>query len=79
VFQLMRRFFWLIIIAIILAVPTANYFMIDWLNDFAYRIDLNWKYFAIPGFITLFIAIMTVSYHSISAAIANPIRSIKEE
>jgi len=62
-----------------MAIRTANDFMIDWLNDFAYRIELNLWFFAIPGLATLFIAIATVSYHSINAAIANPIGSIKHE
>jgi len=79
VFQLMKRFFWLVIIAFIIAVPTANYLMLDWLNDFAYRIELNWWFFVIPGIITIFVALSTVSYHSVRAAMANPIKSIMHE
>ncbi len=79
VFQLMKRFFWLIIVAIIIAIPTANYFMIDWLNNFAYRIEINWWFFILPGIITLIIALGTISYHAIKAAYANPIVSIKYE
>jgi putative ABC transport system permease protein len=53
--------------------------MNKWLQEFAYRIEINWVIFAISGFCTLLIALLTVSYQAIKAAIANPVKSLRTE
>jgi putative ABC transport system permease protein len=53
--------------------------MNKWLQDFAYRINIGWTVFVIAGFTALFIALLTVSFHAIRAAIANPVKSLRTE
>jgi ABC-type antimicrobial peptide transport system permease subunit len=69
----------LILIAIIIACPVANYLMNKWLDDFAYRINISWWIFAFSGGIALAIALATVSLQAIKAATANPVESLKYE
>jgi putative ABC transport system permease protein len=73
------EFMVLVIIANIIAWPVAYYFMNKWLLDFAYRIHINIWIFIIAGSITFIIALLTVSYQAIKAALANPIKSLKYE
>ena len=68
-----------IVLANIVAWPVAYYFMNGWLQNFAYRIDLNWWVFILSGGIALLIAIATVSFQAIKAAIANPVESLRYE
>ena len=53
--------------------------MNNWLEDFAYRIELNWWLFAFAGFVSVLIALLTVSIHSIKAALSSPIKSMRTE
>ncbi len=69
----------LVIIAIIIASPLAGWVMNNWLKDFAYRIDISWWMFALAGWIAITIAIITVSFQAIKAAIANPVKSLRTE
>ena len=69
----------LVLFAFILALPFSWYYMNDWLNDFAYRIDMEWWMFAISGVAALVIAFLTISFQSARAAMANPIESLKTE
>lgn len=66
-------------IAIIIAIPVSKYLMHNWLNGFAYKIDLEWWVFAIAGLIAIAIALMTVSYQAIKAALANPVKNLRTE
>ncbi|HEY2720827.1 MAG TPA: ABC transporter permease [Chitinophagaceae bacterium] len=68
-----------VIIAIILASPIAWFAMDKWLNSYAYRINISWLVFTLSGLVTLVIALLTVSYHAIKAAIANPVKSLRSE
>jgi ABC-type antimicrobial peptide transport system permease subunit len=68
-----------VIIAIIIAIPVAWYAMNKWLMDFSYRIKIEWWYFLVTGLLALSIAMITVSYHAIKAALANPVTSLKTE
>lgn len=77
--MLSKDFVKLIIIAIVIASPIAWWAMNKWLQDFAYRISVDWKFFVIAGAIGLLIAIVTVSFQSIKAAIANPVKSLRTE
>ncbi|MEM6317439.1 MAG: ABC transporter permease [Bacteroidota bacterium] len=69
----------LIMVAFALAIPSSWYFMNDWLNDFAYRIELKWWMFAVTGLATVVIALVTIGWQSGKAALANPIAAIKTE
>jgi putative ABC transport system permease protein len=53
--------------------------MSSWLEDFAYRIDMDWWIFGLAGFSALLIALFTVSFQSIKAALANPVKSLRNE
>jgi ABC-type antimicrobial peptide transport system permease subunit len=66
-------------IAILIAFPVAWYVMNNWLEDFAYKIIIEWWVFAIAGLITVGMALLTVSYQAIKAAIANPVKSLRTE
>ncbi|MFL0353094.1 FtsX-like permease family protein [Xanthomarina sp. GH4-25] len=69
----------LVILAFVIATPIAWWFMNSWLQDFAYRIELNWWIFAVTGIVALVIALITLSFQAIKAAIANPVKSLKTE
>ena len=76
---LLRQFTRWVILANIIAWPIGYYIMKTWLQNFAYHIDLSLGYFILAGLITLLIAITTVSYLAINAAIKNPITALKYE
>lgn len=79
VFLLTKNFTKLVAIAFVLAVPLSWWMMDTWLNGFAYRINVDFSSFAIAGLLALGIALFTVSYQSIKAAIVNPAKSLKRE
>jgi putative ABC transport system permease protein len=66
-------------IAIALASPVAWYAMHQWLEDFAYRTDIGWWVFAVAALLAVVIALLTVSYQSIKAALTNPVKSLRNE
>ena len=66
-------------ISIIIATPIAWWAMHKWLNDFAYKIELSWWMFLIPAIATLVVGFFAMSYHSIKAARANPIDTLRDE
>jgi len=69
----------LVLIAAIIAFPIAWYAMYNWLKDFAYRINISWTVFALAGILAMLIAVLTISFQSIKAAIANPVKSLRTE
>jgi ABC-type antimicrobial peptide transport system permease subunit len=69
----------LVLLASVVASPIAYYFMDQWLQDFAYRINISWWVFAIAGIIAALIAFITISFQAIKAAIANPVKSLRTE
>jgi putative ABC transport system permease protein len=69
----------LVMIAILIATPVAWYLMSHWLLDYAYRIQLGWGIFLVAGSLAILIALITVSFQSIKAAVANPVRSLRSE
>ncbi len=73
------EFLKLVMIAILIGTPFAWYFLNKWLQDFAYRTELSWWIFALAGIFTLGIAVATVSFQAIKAAIANPAKSLRTE
>jgi putative ABC transport system permease protein len=76
---LSKEFTRLILIAFVLAAPIAWYMMSEWLESFAYRIELGVTVFIIAGMSALLISLITVSYQSIKAAIMDPIKSLRSE
>jgi putative ABC transport system permease protein len=76
---LAKDFLKLVLIAIVIASPVAYYFMNKWLNNFAYRIDIEWWMFAVAGALAVVIAFLTVGFQSVRAALANPVKSLKSE
>ncbi|HEX6168467.1 MAG TPA: ABC transporter permease [Chitinophagaceae bacterium] len=77
--MLSKDFLKLVLIATIIAFPVAWWLMHTWLDDFAYRIDIGWWVFAVAGIAALLIALLTISFQSIKAAIANPVKSLRTE
>ncbi len=77
--SLSKDFIRLVIIAFIIASPIAWYAMNQWLQDFAYRITIQWWMFALAGILAILIALVTVSFQAIKAAIANPVKSLRTE
>lgn len=76
---LSRDFVKLVAIAIFIATPVTWYVMNRWLQDYAYRIQIQWWMFAVAGLLTMGIALLTLSIQSIKAAMANPVKSLKSE
>jgi putative ABC transport system permease protein len=74
-----RESFILVAIAFVAAVPVSWYFLNQWLDNFAYHVSLNWLVFAASGIIALLVTVLSVSFHSIKAATANPVNAIKYE
>ena len=68
-----------IMLANIIAWPVAYFFMNNWLQNFAYRIDIRWWVFVLSGGMALVIALMTVGWQAIKAATANPVESLRYE
>jgi putative ABC transport system permease protein len=69
----------LVLISFVIASPIAWWAMNKWLQDFAYRIHIQWWVFALTGFLAVFIAFVTISFQSIKAAVANPVKSLRSE
>lgn len=76
---LSKDFVKLVLIAIVIASPIAWWAMNKWLEDFAYRIDIEWWMFAVAGLTAVVIALTTVSWQAIRAALANPVKSLRTE
>ncbi|HRI21244.1 MAG TPA: ABC transporter permease, partial [Panacibacter sp.] len=76
---LSKDFLWLVFIAAIIAFPVAWFAMYNWLKDFAYRINISWWVFALAAIAALLVALITVSFQAIRAAIANPVKSLRTE
>ncbi|WP_080057481.1 ABC transporter permease [Spirosoma aerolatum] len=68
-----------VLLGILIASPVAWYAMNRWLQDFAYRITIPWWVFVLAGLLSVGIALLTVSFQSIKAALANPIKSLRSE
>ncbi len=80
IYQLLTMdFMKLIMLSIIIAIPIGWYMMDRWLEDFAYRIHISWGTFLLAGLLSLLIALLTVSFQSIRAALTNPAKTLKAE
>jgi len=69
----------LVIIAILIASPIAWWAMDKWLQDYSYRIQIQWHYFVIAGLMAILISMVTISYQAIKAALSNPVDSLRDE
>ncbi|HMQ62076.1 MAG TPA: ABC transporter permease [Flavilitoribacter sp.] len=76
---LTRDFLWLVMIASVIAFPVAWYFMHGWLEDFAYHVQISWWMFAMAGIVSLAAVLVTVGFQSVKAALANPVKSLRNE
>lgn len=73
---LARDFLKWVLLAVLIATPIAWYLMDSWLADFAFRIELKWWWFVLAGILALTVALLTVSFQSIRAALENPVKSL---
>ena len=76
---LSKRFIWLVLISSIIAFPIAWWLMNKWLQDFSYRITISWWVFVVAVLAALLVALLTVGFQAIKAAIANPVKSLRTE
>jgi putative ABC transport system permease protein len=76
---LSKDFIRLVIVAIVIATPVAWFTMNKWLQEFAYRVNIDWKVFVAAAFLSILIAVLTVSYQAIKAAVVNPTKSLRSE
>lgn len=76
---LSKDFIRLVFVAIVIASPIAWWAMNKWLEDFAYKMEIQWWVFAIAGLAAITIALLTVSFQAIKAAVANPTKSLRSE
>ncbi|HVM88079.1 MAG TPA: ABC transporter permease [Puia sp.] len=79
VYLFSKEFVMLIAIAFLIATPVAWYYMNQWLQDYAYRIHISWWLFVAGGAAAIIIALATISFQAIKAAIANPVKSLRSE
>lgn len=77
--MLSKDFVKLVVIAIVIASPLAYWAMYSWLQDFAYRIQISWWVFVVSGASALVIALLTISFQSLKAALVNPVKSLRSE
>ena len=77
--MLSKDFIVLVLIAILVAVPIAWYFMHQWLQGFAYHQSVQWWIIAAAGFGAILIAFVTISFQSVKAALTNPVKSLRSE
>jgi putative ABC transport system permease protein len=76
---LSKDFLQLVIASCVIAFPVAYWMMQNWLSHYKYRIDINWAVFAWAGVAAIIIALVTISFQSIKAAVANPVKSLRSE
>lgn len=74
-----KEFLWLVLAAFVIAAPIAWWAMNNWLESFAYRTNIHWWIFVFAGLLALFLALATISFQTIKAAIANPVKSLRTE
>lgn len=79
VYLFSKEFIILITIAFAIAAPIAWYYMHQWLQAYVYRIDISWWLFVTGGFASILIALLTVSFQAVKAAIASPVKSLRSE
>ena len=76
---LSKEYVKLILIALAVAIPIANYFITEWLQNFAYHVSISWWLFALPGLLVLLLALLSVSTQTLRAVTRNPVDSLRDE
>lgn len=76
---LSRDFLKLVVIALVIATPAAWWLMNKWLQEFAYKVNLSWWVFPVAGIVSALVALATISYQSVKAALMNPVKSLRAE
>ncbi len=76
---LSKNFTWLIVISFVAVSPITYWLLSGWLQSFAYRIDINPAVFLVGGVLSLLIALITISYHTLRSARANPVKALRYE
>ena len=76
---LSKDFLKLVFISFVIAAPVAWLFMHQWLENFAYRINISWWIFVVAGITALFTALFTISFQAVRVAVANPVKSLRTE
>ena len=76
---LSKEFITLVFVSFLIAAPVAWYMMNNWLQSYTYRVTINWEIFLLAGLLAVAIALATVSFQSIRAALANPVKSLRTE
>lgn len=76
---LTQNFVILVLISFVIAAPVAWWVMKQWLSDFAYRTDISWELFMYSGLMAVIVALITVSFQALRAALANPVKSLRSE
>ena len=76
---LSANFLKLVLIALLIATPIAWYAATQWLKDFEYKVNLDWWVFALAGTLATFVAMLTISFQSVKAALMNPAKSLRSE
>ncbi|MFT7481851.1 MAG: putative ABC transport system permease protein, partial [Oceanospirillaceae bacterium] len=69
----------LVVVALVIASPIAWYLLNNWLESYAFHIEMPWWIFGVAGLLSMFTAFLTVSYQSIKAATMNPVKSLRSE
>ena len=77
--MLSKDFVLLVIISLFIASPLAYYFMNNWIQKYTYHTEISWWIFGVTGAGALVITLLTVSYQSIKASLANPVKSLRSE
>src|SRR5207253_2227513 len=78
-YLLSKEFVVLVLIAMCISVPIAWSFMQSWLENYQYRAGMSWWIVGATGFMVLFITLLTISFHTIKAALLNPVKSLRSE
>src|SRR5678815_3221170 len=76
---LSKDFITLVLVAFVIAVPVTWFIMHNWLQDFAYRINIQVWVFAVAGILAIMIALLTIGIQAFKAAVANPVKSLRTE
>jgi len=76
---LSKDFLKLVLVSFVIAAPVAWWAMNAWLKDYSYRVDIQWWVFVMAGLLSVLIALFTISYQAIRAAVANPAKSLRTE
>ena len=76
---LSKEYIRLILIAFLIAIPIAHYFISDWLNNYAYQVGVHWWLYLVPGVLVLLFALLSVGGQTLKAAYQNPVENLRNE